>query len=147
MNVEKKNRFPFLAILVCLVTVLTGCRTTPVPDLDSLEYQRRIATLEARVVDYERRLAEYDNLVGGTIQRLEVIRSRADGITDRVDRLIFLFEEYDREVNRLIDSFNSAGGSISQEQKDELLALVRFYCDDSFESWQDYIGLRQTVVQ
>jgi len=111
---------------IVIIFNITGCRTVAVADTDVLEHQRRIATLEARVIDYERRIAEYNSLVGGTIQRLEIIRRRADSITDRIDRIIYLFEEYDREVNRLIDAFIASGGTISQVQAEEFLALVRY---------------------
>jgi hypothetical protein len=136
--------------LICFITVcavaifITGCRTVPVADTGSLEHQRRIATLEARIVDYERRIAEYDSLIGGTVERLEAIRSRANSITDRIDRIIFLFEEYDREVNRLIDSLNTGGGTTSQVATDELLALVRYYRNVGIEAGADYFRVCQT---
>ena len=127
---------------IVIIFNVTGCRTVAVADLDSLEHQRRIAELERRVVDYERRLAEYDSLIGGTVERLEAVRSRANGITDRIDRIIFLFEEYDREVNRLIDSLTVSGGGTSQVTSDELLALVRNYSYVGIENCQDYYWLR-----
>ena len=130
-----------------IIIQFTGCRTVPVADLDSLEYQRRIAALEARIVDYESRLRQYDSLVGGTVERLEVIRGRANSITDRIDRIIFLFEEYDREVNRLINSFNNSGGSISQIEKDEFLAMVLDYCNVVIETCAYNSGFCETVYQ
>jgi len=127
---------------ICLAVNVTGCRTVGIAALGSLEHQGRIAELERRDVDYERRLGEYDSLVEGTVERLEAIRIRADSVTDRVDRIIFLFEEYDREVNRLINSFNQDGGTTSQVAKNELMALVSYYSHVGVENWQDNTRLR-----
>jgi hypothetical protein len=72
-----------------------------------------IATLETGIDDYERRLREYgsiirayDGITVDTVERIRDIRERADKITDRIDRVIFLFEEYDREVSKLLDAYN-----------------------------------------
>jgi hypothetical protein len=134
-KVRKTLRIIGWLIGICFIFYFTGCRTIAITDNDILEHQRRIATLEARIVDYERRITEYDNLIGGTVARLEIIRSRAAGITDRADRIIFLFDEYEREVNRLIDSFNRDRGEITQSAKNKLLALVRYYSDVGIEDW------------
>ena len=111
------NRNPIFIFVYYICTIIlclwgiTGFRTAPITDQSILEHQARIAELERRVVDYERRISEYDKLVGGTLERLETIRGRADRITDRLDRIIFLFDEYEREINRLNNAYNKARGT------------------------------------
>jgi len=146
-KVRKTLRIIAWMLGIVFIFNFTGCRTIAITDTDVLEHQRRIADLERRVIDYERRIAEYDSLVGGTVERLAAIRERANSITDRVDRIIFLFDEYEREVNRLIDSFNRDGGETSQVAKNELLALVLYYSNVGVEDWSYYSGLRETKYQ
>jgi len=131
----------YFVIIILLAVFITGCRTVAVADIDSIEYTRRIADLERRNADYERRLSEYDSLVGGTVERLEAIRTRANSITDRIDRIIFLFEQYDAEVNRLINAANDNRGTVSQEQTNELLAMVRDYRDVDIKNWANCFGI------
>jgi len=112
---EKIKPFYFIAVFIAVLYV-TGCATTRVAADESVfEHQRRIAELEGRVLDYERRISEFDNLIGGTVSRLEAIRSRAVGIPDRIDRIVFLFDEYEREIERLIRENNYPGGAASTE--------------------------------
>jgi CHASE3 domain sensor protein len=129
--------FRFIGWLIGIVGIIffTSCRTIAVTDDAVLEHQRRIAALEGRIVDYERRISEYDQLVGGTVERLEIIRARANSITDRVDRIIFLFEEYEREVNNLINSFDRSGNSVSQIETIELLVSLRADIDLALEDY------------
>jgi chromosome segregation ATPase len=93
----------FFVLFVFAVFFACCYATRATVDKSVLEHQRRIAELENRVTDYERRLGEYDSLIRGTKQRLEAIRTRADSFADRVDRITFLFDEYEREVQRIID--------------------------------------------
>jgi len=107
------KRFLFYGCFMCLFLIVfgAGCTTTGQPtDNSVIEHQRRIVELESRVRDYEERLGQYDSLITGTQSRLEAVRRRADSITDRVDRLIFLFSEYEREVQRLLDEGDTIGG-------------------------------------
>ena len=65
-----------------------GCRTT----------YRPVSDAEIRAAMLERR-------VGETIEQLETITAEAEGIGNRVDRIIYLFDEYDKCVRELIEEY------------------------------------------
>lgn len=140
----KKNIHRFIGIIICFVHIyLTGCQSSGKPvDNSIIEHQRRITELEGRVNDYERRLAEYDNLITGTQSRLEAIRARADSFTDRIDRIIFLFSEYEREVQRLLDEGNSIRSQDQSASESNILAGTGTDNNVGAENSQDNPWLR-----
>ena len=108
---KKIIRITRVLLIVLFFICIIGCRTNQQQPV--IINTGGIATLEAGIDDYERRLREYgsiirayDGITVDTIERIRDIRERADKITDRVDRVIYLFEEYDREVSKLLDAYN-----------------------------------------
>ena len=95
-----------LLVAVAAVSVcISGCRTTQsggYTEQSILEHQARIIELENRNIALTERLTAYDSLVDGTVGRLEIIGERAGRIVDTTDRIIYLFSEYEREVQFLV---------------------------------------------
>lgn len=110
-----------------------GCRSTGKPvDNSILEHQRRIVELEGTIGALTERLGQYDALITGTVERLELIRERAAGITDSIDRLEYLILEYERTVWELIRQLREASGEISAVEKEFIqVALGYDYMDGS----------------
>lgn len=97
-----KKHYIIIAAITVLATVLTGCRTTRSgAGADILEYQRKITALEARISFYE-------STIGSTITELESIGRRAEAVDGTVDELIYLFDDYQRAVKRLLDCYREA---------------------------------------
>jgi len=106
--VEKKKSIGFafrivlFYITVCVAcTVFTGCATTkreyPVDD-DILSYQREIARLESTI-------ERYNDEIGNCVEDLGRIRERAAGLEGTVDEVIYLFDEYQQGVERLLQRY------------------------------------------
>lgn len=95
--------FLFLLILGAALTgcVLEGCATTkgeyPVDD-DVLSYQREIARLESTI-------EFYNNEIGDCVEDLGRIRERAAGLEGTIDEVIYLFDEYQQGVERLLQRY------------------------------------------
>lgn len=105
---EKKTSIGFVFrivlfyIAVCITcTVFTGCATTkgeyPVDD-DVLSYQREIARLESTI-------EFYNNEIGDCVEDLGRIRERAAGLEGTIDEVIYLFDEYQQGVERLLQRY------------------------------------------
>jgi len=140
---EKTIALLFNVVFLVFSTFTSGCKTTgTITVSDSLEHQRRIAELETRISDYESRLRQYDSLISGTQSRLEIIRARADSIADRIDRLIFLFEQYEREVQRLIDENSALRGAFGPGEKNKFLAWTVLSGNMGLEDFKNDTGLR-----
>jgi len=107
----------FLFLAFC--TGFTSCRSTsPITDQSVLTHQREVIELESRNRDLTKRLDSYDSIVGTSVSRLEDIGIRAAGMGSEIDELIYLFGQYQSEVQRLIDEYRrlqAADRSIQSE--------------------------------
>jgi chromosome condensin MukBEF ATPase and DNA-binding subunit MukB len=88
--------------------MVVGCASNrPVVVEPILEHQREIAQLEERNNDLERRLDKYDDVVTASVDRLEAIGTRVQGMGSTIDEVIGLFGEYQRAVEQLIQNYRS----------------------------------------
>lgn len=85
----------FFSVICVFVFCFSSCTTTRNSGDISREHTARINELENRVIDYERRIEQASIDIG-------IIRERAGEIEDRIDRLTYLFGEYDRIVRELL---------------------------------------------
>jgi len=112
---EKKSIFVYFIIFCILYfsTLCTGCVSNKHGQADPtiLEYQRRIDELEARNKEHERiRNSTADRLSDlskRSSERFEDIKRRADAMDDSISRIMFLFGEYESEVDRIIGEINN----------------------------------------
>jgi prefoldin subunit 5 len=81
---------------------MATCLTNRPVDTAVLEYQRQTVELEKRNSELTERLNRYDSTVRDSITELEFISQRAGRAEATVDEVIRLFEQYQREVERLI---------------------------------------------
>ena len=106
---EKKNSInsafsiSLFCIAICVVcAAFTGCATTArtnnAANGDVLSYQREIARLESSI-------ERYNDEIGNSIEELGRIRERASGVEGTIDEVIYLFEEYQRGVERLLQRY------------------------------------------
>lgn len=106
-----------LFFIIASATII-GCRTNPTTSgfnaIDSLdEYQRRVVELAKSNRELTDRLKQYDRVTETTVERLEDIRERASGIKDTTERIIYLFDAYEREVSEIILTLTALSGNIT----------------------------------
>lgn len=92
--------------LIFICATIVACKSNPstgtVGHLD--EYQRRAIELANANRDLTNRLEQYNRVTEDTLGRLEDIRERANGIKDTAERIIYLFDAYEREVSEIIQT-------------------------------------------
>lgn len=91
-----------LSCLCLLVVMFSGCTSTAITRDASdiiVSNSRAAAKLEVTVGDL-------DKLISNSSRRLGDVQLKSKSIADGIDRTIYLFEEYEREVNRLLDEIN-----------------------------------------
>jgi len=138
---EKKISRSFFIVLFVLASLhFSGCRTAvgKYTDESVLEYQRRIAELEGTNRALTERLGQYDTLVTRTVSRLEAVRERASGIADSVERIEYLFSEYERTVQQLIYELRANGGKIGTGTQDFADIIYCIVLLDGSQSFADY---------
>lgn len=99
-----------IGIMYCLLS--TSCCTNNESrgtDRIILEHQRRVTELEARNNELQRRLDAYGIAVERSVRELEAIGKRAGEMGERIDRIIYLYNEYKRQVEQLIRAYNDTG--------------------------------------
>ena len=89
-------------IILCFASLilLTGCCSTRRVDRQVLEYQRQIDQLESE-------LRARDRAIDSSIRELEAISSRSRGMEADIDDIIRELDEYQRAVERLIQSYRA----------------------------------------
>ena len=89
-------------IILCFagLILLTGCCSTRRVDRQVLEYQRQIDQLESE-------LRARDRAIDSSIRELEAITSRSRGMEADIDDVIRELDEYQRAVERLIQSYRT----------------------------------------
>lgn len=102
-------RISIILVVLCLSSCATIFRQRT--DTTVLEHTQRVTELEAANRDLTRRLDRYDLTVKDSIERLEFIGGRASAINNTIDGLIYLFEQYQYEVERLLQRYNEITGT------------------------------------
>ena len=127
-SLRSKHAKTIFLIFICTATIT--CKSNPnTSTVDSLdEYQRRAIELANANRDITNRLEQYDRVAEDTLKRLEAIRERANGIKDTAERIIYLFDAYEREVSEIILTFTTLSNDTSSV--------------DSFETSEDSAGDR-----
>ncbi len=102
-----------IIILIIFLTLLSNCTTfRPEVESDLLEHQGRIADLE----EYNQRLRDSIRRIETQIidseRRVNAINSSARKISDSIDRVGYLFDSYEREVQRLLNIYAEFGSEI-----------------------------------
>ena len=89
-------------IILCFASLilLTGCCSTRRVDRQVLEYQRQIDQLESE-------LRARDRAIDSSIRELEAISERSRGMEADIDDIIRELDEYQRAVERLIQSYRT----------------------------------------
>lgn len=101
-------------IILCFASLilLTGCCSTRRgTDRQILEYQRQIDQLESE-------LAARDRAIDSSIRELEAISSRSRGMEADIDDIIRELDEYQRAVERLIQSYRT--GKTEEPETDKV---------------------------
>lgn len=99
-------------VILCFASLilLTGCCSTRRVDRQVLEYQRQIDQLESE-------LRARDRAIDSSIRELEAISSRSRGMEADIDDIIRELDEYQRAVERLIQSYRT--GKIEEPEVDQ----------------------------
>ena len=140
---NEKNIKCFICGFVILFSFyVSGCKTVgSITDNAILEYQRRIDELENTNRALAERIGQYDTLVARTVSRLETVRERAAGIADSVERIEYLFSEYERTVQQLIHELRANGGTVGKGTEDFTDIICHLAMLDGLESFADYCRL------
>lgn len=99
-------------IILCIagLFLLTGCCSTRRVDRQILEYQRQIDQLESE-------LRARDRAIDSSIRELEAITARSRGMEADIDDIIRELDEYQRAVERLIQSYRT--GKTEEPEADQ----------------------------
>lgn len=143
MNVKNKKNFIFILSWIILCTiVLSGCVSNrgSNSDFDSnvIDHTRRIAELES---ENKRLTGIIDSasdrvsiILTDSTERITDIRSRSSEISDSVDRIIYLFGEYDKEVQRLLREFDQVRSQIEISQQNNVDIDLDLCSNDSSQN-------------
>jgi len=101
-------------ILICLICILCcSCVSTGRgADKSIIEHQRKLG-------EYQAAVSYHLGRVDACAARIADIRERADSLTGEIDRVIELFDEYQRAVEQLIREYNTLRDAV--EAKNESL--------------------------
>lgn len=100
-------------VILCFagLFLLTGCCSTRRVDRQVLEYQRQIDQLESE-------LRARDRAIDSSIRELEAISERSRGMEADIDDIIRELDEYQRAVERLIQSYRT--GKTEEPEADQV---------------------------
>ena len=101
-------------ILICLICVLCfSCVSTGRgADKSVIEHQRKLG-------EYQAAVSYHLGRVDACAARIADIRERANSLTGEIDRVIELFDEYQRAVEQLIREYNTLRDAV--EAKNEAM--------------------------
>lgn len=103
-----KKLFIGLVCVLCFSCVSTGRGA----DKSIIEHQRKLG-------EYQAAVSYHLGRVDACAARIADIRERADSLTGEIDRVIELFDEYQRAVEQLIREYNTLRDAV--EAKNEAM--------------------------
>lgn len=114
MNAKKFKIFS--CIISCLIVICsTSCISTKITDPELIESNSRaIGKLEATA-------DSIDRILDDSTERIGAISERSQEITDGIERLEYLFDQYESESNRIINELI--------EERDRIRAYIKDYVD------------------
>ena len=99
----KKSKVVYfvVSVVLCMLSscFITGCATTGLQRKDT----ELIATNSRNIGRVESTAENLGELVGRSQERLEIVRRASERIGETTERLDYLFTEYEREVERILD--------------------------------------------
>jgi len=102
-----------ILVTFCICILLTSCVSTGRgADKSVIEHQRKLG-------EYQAAVSYHLGRVDACAARIADIRERADSLTGEIDRVIELFDEYQRAVEQLIREYNTLRDAV--EAKNESL--------------------------
>ena len=105
-NVWKK----VLPVFVAVNSIISiGCATRPIEDS---ELVRRNAQSITRLEDT---VQELDRILGDSTGRIEAVTEQSRNITDGIERVEFLFEQYESETGRLLQEIERLRQKIEEQ--------------------------------
>lgn len=99
-NNERKGMLMLIGILVVCIVILAGCCTCRRNRQDTTDI---IAGNSHATGKLEATVAELDRATADSRERITNIIETSRGITDGVERVEYLFGQYEREVERLLN--------------------------------------------
>lgn len=124
-----------LAIMLVACVLFTSCSTTRTTDRAVLEHQRQLAEYQA-AVNY------YFGRIDSCAERIGSIGKRAENLTGEIERVIELFDEYQRAVEQLLQDYNSLRAAIENKNEGDCSA-----CFDSCDNDIDEAGRLLAVLE
>ena len=106
----------FLSLCMLLPFFCTGCSTTGLQGKDAELVSRHSRDI-GRIEGTASALAD---TVADSRERLEVVSRASERIGDGIERLDYLFTEYEREVERLCKEIDSLRAQLEQVEADGL---------------------------
>lgn len=127
-----------LAIIICYnCCIFDSCKSTKVSrgtEDDILAYQRRIGQLEAEIRNINEEFRVSNSRLEEDIGRLESIQSESEGIGDSIDRIIFLFDNYESAVEQLIRDYSEIRDRIKAFEESSVDVNSNILSNDSDEN-------------
>lgn len=100
---EKKSSIVFICVCLLLSFIFIGCCTNRKPDADVSDV---IAGNSSAVGKLETTISALDGTVSDSRARIANVIETSRSITDGIERLEYLFGEYEREVNRILNEID-----------------------------------------
>ena len=123
----KKVRLVFYVLCVVLfVSLFAGCATTGFQRSDA----ELIAANSRAAGRLESTVEELDGTIENSRERIELVTRASEKIESGIDRLEYLFSEYEREVSKLLAEIDRIRGEIKAEGKadtDGIFTASSFY--------------------
>lgn len=106
MNELRKTLGIWIIVLVCVAVLcplfFTGCQSARLPG-DDVELVSASSRAAGRL---EGTVKELDRTITDSRERIGIVVRASERIADGVDRLEYLFGEYEQEVGRLLDEID-----------------------------------------
>lgn len=104
-----------ITLTIFILTFNTSCQSyRQWTDGNILQYQRRVSELEGECQRLRDKISRVNELTRDSIERVSDIQRRGAEISDSVDRIIYLFGEYESEVFRLLEGYG-INGALSED--------------------------------
>lgn len=126
MNAKKTKRIIFNLILFSIfILILSGCRTTKVTEPGIIsDNSRRFGQLESTA-------ETIDRIINSNYERLEDITARSREVENSVERILYLYDEYVRENDRIINELIEERNRIEKILENSKNTNVNSNFDDS----------------